>query len=215
MKMNRPFFAWPGWSFLWFAFCLSAANALWFLFVYVGSDWITSRRTLRVPVHLPIELSIPLVPAMVVGYMSLYLLFAAGPFIVRDRQEFRALIYSLALATFIGGIGFLLLPARSAFAPPGNLGLWKSLFEFADWMNLDYNMVPSLHVAFAVCCIAAFARHASGAGRLCLWFWALLIALATVLTHQHHIIDAVTGWIVGIVASRLTAPGIRSVSSVS
>ena len=201
--MNRPFIAWPGWPFLRFAWLLSAANGAWFALVYGGCDWITAQRSLRVPIHLPIELSIPFVPSAVLAYMSIYLLFVLGPFIVRERREFTALIAALALATLVGGIGFLLVPAQTAFGPPGNLGLWKNLFNFADRINLDYNMVPSLHVALSVCCICAFARHASAVGRTLLWTWAGAIALSTVLTHQHHVVDVITGWIVGRVSYRI------------
>jgi len=172
--------------------------------VYIGCDWLTAHRSLRVPIHLTVELSIPLIPGAVVVYMSIYLLFLAGPFIVRDRREFAALIFALALATLMGGIGFLLVPSQAAFAPPRELGVWADLFHFADRLNLDYNMVPSLHVALSVCCIDVFARHAAPAARALLWTWAAAIAVSTVLTHQHHVIDAVSGWLVGLIANRLS-----------
>ena len=203
----KRWIAWPGWAFLRFAWLLSAANGLWFALVYGGCDWLTARRSLRVPIHLPGELSIPFVPGAVVIYMSIYLLFLAGPFIVRERREFTALIRALALATLMGGIGFLLIPARAAFAPPGDLGIWAGLFHFADRLNLDHNMVPSLHVAFSVCCVAAFARHALPAGRAAFWTWAAAIALSTLLTHQHHLVDVVSGWGVGLIARRLAGSG--------
>ena len=200
---DQPFIGWPGWPFLRFAWLLSAVNGLWFAFVYGGCDWITAHRSLRVPIHLPIELSIPLIPGAVLIYMSIYALFLAGPFIVRERREFTALILGLALATLIGGIGFLLIPSNTAFRPPSDLGIWTGLFHFADELNLDYNMVPSLHVALSVCCISAFARHASPTGRALLWAWAAAIAISTMLTHQHHVLDVITGWGVGIAADLL------------
>jgi membrane-associated phospholipid phosphatase len=200
--MTRPFFAWPGWPHLRFAWLLSAVNGIWFAIIYCGCDWITAQRSLRVPVHFPLELSIPLVPSAVLAYMSIYALFAVGPFIIRVRREFTALVLGLALAILIGGIGFLLIPSRAAFAPPGELGMWARLFHFADRLNLDYNMVPSLHVALSVACVTAFARCASAPGRVALWLWAALIGLSTVLTHQHHIIDVASGWVVGAFSYR-------------
>jgi membrane-associated phospholipid phosphatase len=201
--MRQPFLAWPGWQHLRFAWLLSAANGIWFAFVYGGCDWITAHRSLRVAVHIPIELSIPLVPAAVLGYLSIYALFLAGPFIIRERGEFIALILGLALATLAGGIGFLLIPSCTAFQPPGELGIWADLFHFADRLNLDYNLVPSLHVALSVACVAAFGRHTARVGRLALWLWAAAIALSTLLTHQHHVVDVISGWVVGIVSYRL------------
>lgn len=205
LPVRRPaFIGWPGWPFLRFAWLLTAANGVWFAVVYIGCDWITAQRSLRIPVHLPGELSIPFIPSAVVIYMSIYVLFLAGPFIVRERREFSALIRALAMITLIGGIGFLLIPARVAFDPPGDLGLWRGLFHFADRLNLDYNMVPSLHVALSVCCISAFSRRASRLGGLLLWIWAVAIAVSTLLTHQHHIVDVATGWILGIAAGRIS-----------
>ncbi len=210
--MTQPFIAWPGWPFLRFAWLLSVANAVWFALVYGGCDWLTAHRTLRVPIHLPVELSIPLVPSAVVFYMSIYLLFLAGPFIIRERREFTALIRALALATLIGGIGFLLVPSQLAFAPPGDLGIWTDLFHFADRLNLDYNLAPSLHVALSVCCVASFGRHASRMGRALLWVWAAAIALSTMLSHQHHLVDVVSGWATGIFAFRFVGPRFKTTS---
>ena len=140
----------------------------------------------------------------VVGWVNP--LFLAGPFIVRERREFAALIRALALATFIGGLGFLLVPAQPAFPPHSDPGLWAGLSRFADWLNLDYNMAPSLHVALSVCCVAIFSRRASRTGRGLLWLWAFAIALSTVLAHQHHLVDALTGWALGIAAARQVSP---------
>ena len=208
----KRWIAWPGWPFLRFAWLLSAANGVWFALVYGGCEWLTARRALRVPIHLPAELSIPLVPGAVVIYMSIYLLFLAGPFIVRERREFTVLIRALALATLLGGVGFLLVPARAAFAPPGDLGIWTGLFHFADRLNLDYNMVPSLHVALSVCCVASFGRHAARTGRTLLWVWVAAIAVSTVLTHQHHLVDVVSGWATGIFAFRFVGSRFKTTS---
>lgn len=192
-----PFLAWPGWRHLRYAALLSLANGGWFLLVYGGIDALTARRGLRVPVHFAAELAIPLVPAMTVFYMSLYILFLLAPFVLRTRREFRAAAWTLAAVIGCAGVGFLAFPARLAFAPPReeDLGKWAGLFHLADRLNLTYNLLPSLHVALGVACVAFFAPRAAKAGRIVLWSWAALIAASTVLTHQHHVLDAVTGWL--------------------
>ena len=196
-----PFLAWPGWRHLRYAALLSIASTAWFLLVYGGLDALTARRTFRVPVHFPAELRIPFVPAMTVFYMSIYLLFLAAPFILRTRGEFRAAVWTLAVVIACGGLGFLAFPAELAFAPPreGDLGVWAGLFHLADRLNLTYNLLPSLHVAMGVVCVAAFSRHARKAAKIVLWSWAVLIAASTVLIHQHHVLDVVTGWLLAVV----------------
>ncbi|HVT57029.1 MAG TPA: phosphatase PAP2 family protein [Thermoanaerobaculia bacterium] len=199
-----PFLAWPGWAHLRYAGWLSLANALWFVAVYGGADSLTARRSFRVPVHVAAELRIPFVPAMTLVYMSIYVLFILAPFVLRTRRELRAAITTLAVITFAGGIGFLLFPAELAFPPPpeSELGIWAGLFHFADDLNLTYNLLPSLHVALSVACVAMFSAHAAAAGRVLLWSWAGLIAASTVLIHQHHVLDVVTGWLLAAACVR-------------
>ena len=201
VERAEPFLAWPGWTHLRYAVLLSFVNTLWFVLVYGGMDSLTPRRSFRVPVHFSAELSIPFVPAMTIFYMSIYLLFWMAPFVLRTRREFRALVLTVAFAILCGGIGFLLFPADLAFAPPReeDLGIWAGLFHFADTLNLTYNLLPSLHVAFAVVCVAIFSGRAPAAGRVLLWLWAAMIAASTVLIHQHHLLDVATGWLLALV----------------
>jgi len=201
VEQAEPFLAWPGWAHLRYALVLSFVNTLWFVLVYGGMDALTARRSFRVPVHFPAELAIPFVPAMTLFYMSIYLLFWMAPFVLRTRREFRALVITLAFAIFVGGIGFLLFPADLALAQPREeeLGIWAGMFHLADKMNLTYNLLPSLHVAFAVICVAIFSTRAPVAGKVFFWFWAAMIAASTVLIHQHHLLDVATGWLLALV----------------
>jgi hypothetical protein len=64
------------------------------------------------------------------------------------------------------------------------------LYRFADTVNLEYNMVPSLHVAFAVSCALSYSRIS---WPWLWWSWAAAIALSTLLCHQHHLLDLVAG----------------------
>jgi len=200
-----PFLAWPGWAHLRYAGWLSQANALWFALIYGGSDWLTAHRSLRLRVHLPAELRIPFVPAMTILYMSLYAMFLLGPFVLRERREFRAVVMTMAFVTACGGLGFLAFPAQLAFPPvaESQLGIWSGLYHFADALNLDYNLVPSLHVAFGVVCASVFAARAPRPGKALLWLWTTLIAAATVLIHQHHLVDVAAGWVVALVGVRV------------
>lgn len=201
----EPLLGWPGWAHLRYAALLSLANTLWFCAVYGGADALTARRGLRVPVHVAAELRIPVVPAMTLVYMSLYPLLLLAPFVLRRRRGLRALVLAIAFAILCAGIGFLLVPAELAFAPTKaeQLGCWAGLFRFADDLNLTYNLVPSLHVTFAALCAAAFSPRAGAPGRALLWTWATLIAASTVLTHQHHLLDVATGWLLGLGCARL------------
>jgi membrane-associated phospholipid phosphatase len=202
--VKEPFLAWPGRAHLVYAGLLSLANTLWFLAVYGGADWLTAHRSLRVPVHLAAELGIPFVPWMTIFYMSLYGLFVLAPFVLRTRRELAAAVATMAVAIGASGLLFLLFPAQLAFAPAreDQLGAWAGIYHVADDLNLTHNLLPSLHVAFAVICVSIFAPRAPRSLRILLWLWAALIAASTVLTHQHHVLDVIAGWLLAIVCVR-------------
>ncbi len=201
---REPFLAWPGWAHLRVAWLQTALVSAGFAFVFLGANELTARRALRVRVHLDVELQLPFIPAFTLIYMSLYALFLAAPFVLRTRREITTLALAQAACILVGGICFLLIPGQLAYPPPtdAQLGLWQPLFQFADRLNLDYNLVPSLHVALSVACIELFASHAARTGKLCLRGWGLLIAASTLLTHQHHLVDAVTGYLLALAVVR-------------
>ena len=198
---NDSFLAWPGWGHLRVTWYQTMLVSGWFAIVYGGANWLTAHREARVRVHFAAELQIPLIPAFTLVYMSIYLLFLAAPFVLRTRREITTLAIAQALAITVAGVCFLLIPAQLAFHPAADaeLGIWSGLFHFADRLNLDYNLVPSLHVALSIVCIELFAPRAKATGKILLRLFGVLIAAATVLTHQHHLVDAVTGYLLALV----------------
>jgi len=173
----------------------------WFCCVYGISDWVTAHRLMRLRVHFGAELLIPLIPSFTLIYMSIYLLFLAAPFVLRTRRELTSLAAAQTITILAAGICFLLIPAKLAFPVPTDteLGIWKPLFRFADRLNLDYNLVPSLHVALSVVCVEMFTAHATATGKRLLRLWGALIAISTVVTHQHHLVDAATGYLLALI----------------
>jgi membrane-associated phospholipid phosphatase len=176
------------------ALCWGSLVLALFAVVFGGADWLTAHRSLRIPVHTRWELSLPLAPGWVSVYMTIYLVFLAAPLALRSVRQVRALALAECGVILVAGMGFLLCPSELAFAAPANLGRWAGLFRFADRLNLDYNLVPSLHVALTVTCVSAYSYRAG----VFWWTWAVAIAVSTVLTHQHHLLDVVTGWALGL-----------------
>jgi hypothetical protein len=196
-RQGEPFLAWPGWALLAQAFLLALPVTLWWAFVYHGANWLTGLRSYRVRVHLDAELAIPFIPPFILAYLSLDLVFVPAPFILRSRRELQALAMSLAAATTVAGIGFLLLPAELAY-PYSDPGPWSGLFAFAREMALPYNLVPSLHVALSCICLAAYATRCGLAGKVLLSIWASTIVLSTLLTHQHHLLDVAAALVLAV-----------------
>jgi membrane-associated phospholipid phosphatase len=188
----------PTWDHFWYTVRVTLAVGVWFAVVYGGADWIAQQHSLRVRVHSGADLLVPFVPVSVLGYLSIYPLFAFASFILRTHREVRALGVTMFSVIAVGGVGFLLIPAQSAFPPASESTAWDGLVQFAKRVALENNYVPSLHVALSVVCVCLYARRARLFGRIVWWAWSLVIAGSTVLLHQHYLVDVLTGYGLGL-----------------
>jgi hypothetical protein len=203
---REPVLTWPGWLLLGQTLLLALPVTLWWVLVYHGANWLTEVRSDRVRVHLAVEVAMPFVPPLILAYLSMVLVFPPAPFILRSRRQLEALALSLVVATAVAGISYLLFPAQLAY-PCRDPGAWSGLFAFTREMALPYNLVPSLHVALSCICLSVYAAHCALAGKLFLSTWAATIAVSTLLTHQHHLLDVVTGLALAVVAKRVIYDG--------
>jgi membrane-associated phospholipid phosphatase len=196
------FWHWPGVTRLRYAALLGLAVAAWFELVYAGANFVTAQHHYRVRVHFPAELRIRFMPATVLAYVSIYPLFWSAPFILRSRRELRSLAVALAVVIGVAGLFFLALPARSVFPPLPDMGAWTGLVRGTKWVALENNLMPSLHVALTVVCVAVYARQAKSVAKVLLWLWAATIAASTLFLHQHYVADVITGFALGLAGVR-------------
>ena len=172
---------------------------LLFFPVYGTINWLTQQREQLLALYLPAELAIPLVPAAIWIYLSMLLLFCL-PIFTLSRERARAEALAAILGLFTAAAIWLLLPTRLGFErvlPAGYEGVYGMIFA----LDAPHNLVPSLHIVFSTLAVLACGHQAPKPARIGLWVWLFLIALSTVLTHQHHLLDVATGFIVAF-ASR-------------
>jgi membrane-associated phospholipid phosphatase len=114
-------------------------------------------------------------------------------------------VFCLANAAVMltAGLFFLAFPAELAYPPAAHSGVWEDVVQITRRVALQYNLAPSLHVALAVTCVTAYAERARWGGKLLLWAWALGIVASTLLLHEHHLLDVVTGWPLGLAGKYL------------
>jgi membrane-associated phospholipid phosphatase len=196
------FLGWPGWGIFREALVLGAAQTFWWMTIYFGVGWLTGLRAERVRIHLDAELKIPFIPALILVYRSIDWMFPLAPFILRSRAEIRGLTLALGIVTGVAGVCFLMMPAEPAY-PLQKYGAWEPLYAWNQRIVLSYNMVPSLHVALSVVTLSAYSLRCGNVGKGLLVVWGAAIALSTLLTHQHHLLDVVTGLLLGWVAHLL------------
>lgn len=182
---------------------LAVPLSLLFAVVYFGTNWITSRRTGNYRLYFEWELAIPFVPSMMYVYASLLVLLLLPAF-THTRAQLIALARALVTALFVAAAVYLLLPAELGFVRPGQVPGYNAVFQALYALEMPHNLVPSLHVAASTLFIAALYRNLSSIWiRAGLLLWGLLLCASVLLVHQHHVLDVVSGLLLGYLCYRL------------
>jgi hypothetical protein len=176
----------------------SAGLSVLFLVVYGWCNWITAQRHDTGTLYFEWERFIPFVPLMIVPYMSIDLFFVAAPFLCRSERELATLSKRLLATLVVAAVCFLLFPLRFAFERPTASGWLGAFFDWFRGMDQPHNLVPSLHIAFLIILAQHYARHTRGLVGIALNIWFVLVGLSTLLTYQHHLMDVVTGFALGV-----------------
>ena len=180
------------------ALATSVRLSVLFLVVYGWCNWFTAQRTDVSTLFFEWERLIPFVPLMIVPYLSIDLFFVAAPFLCRSDRELAAFARRIVAAIVIAGICFLLFPLRFAFPRPHASGWLGEIFDWFRTMDQPYNLLPSLHIALRTILAEFYARHIRGLLRYASNLWFVLIGLSAVLTYQHHVMDVVAGFALGV-----------------
>jgi membrane-associated phospholipid phosphatase len=169
--------------------------------VYGGANWIAGMHRYRISLETVVDQHIPFVALASFVYLSLFPLLWLAPFRLRSPEQLRRLAVGLGWLIFLSGVGFLILPCQAASALPKVNGWGSEAFRLADQINLTHNYLPSLHVGMAVVCAHAYGHRAAQTTAAAFWLWATAIALSTLVTHQHFLVDVATGGILGAVVA--------------
>ena len=165
-------------------------------------------------VAMPWEAALPFLPWMVLPYMTSGLLFVLSFLLVRGRGQLSALSRRVAFATIAACLIFAAFPLRFELSRPqvdAALPAW--LFAQLSLIDRPYNQLPSLHVAYcAIFWPALRTATRDGWQRATLAGWLSLVAVSTVFTYQHHVLDLLAGAVLGLLAIRLLpAPAVGGV----
>jgi membrane-associated phospholipid phosphatase len=162
--------------------------------------------TLGRPLHAPeiaFDRLMPLEPAWMGVYASLYIFVLLPWIVVRDRALRRRAMQAYIAVLLVSYGGFILYPTIGP-RPDRVLadGFAASTLRLQYSLDWPYNCFPSLHVAESfVSALTCFRVH-KAVGRIAV-LWAALIAVSTVFTKQHYVVDAVAGAALAYAAYRL------------
>lgn len=174
----------------------STALSTLFIVVYGGSNALASQRELRT-CFFPWEKQIPFVSLFITSYLSIDLFFVASFLLCLDASELRTHSRRIAMAILIAGVAFITFPLTVGYGRPEVSGWTGWLFEFLWSFDKPHNLVPSLHVGLASLLWPVYARHSRGLPRWLIHGWFAMIVVSPLLTWQHHVLDVVTGAMLG------------------
>lgn len=153
----------------------------------------------------PFDSIIPFIPAMIVPYSWSLILFVVSFFLVRTSTQLSLLSYRLILATIFACLIFYFYPASFSFNQviPDD---WTQFgYQFLQLVDKPFNQLPSLHVSYAILLGVSLWDVAeseklwvSAVYQLLLTGICTLIALSTVLTYQHHMLDMLGGAVLAV-----------------
>lgn len=164
-----------------------------FAVVYKFSLWYASSFTHTTSFIFSFEKEIPFLPWTIIPYLSSGIFFCLVFFVIKSEEKRSIFLRRVVLMTILAGIGFILFPMHYSFVKPLiSNPVFNALFWFLNGIDDPYNQSPSLHVAFAFAFWTVF-RDLQGKWKILAGFWLVLIALSTLTTYQHHLIDIFTG----------------------
>jgi protein-S-isoprenylcysteine O-methyltransferase Ste14/membrane-associated phospholipid phosphatase len=149
------------------------------------------------------EWAVPVLPATMPVYASIYLVAPLTFFLCADRAEMRRLAVSGWMATGLNTLLYATVPATAAFRPvTGND--WMS-----QWLAWEQRMalpaagsLPSFHVSWAVICAAFFARGPLRRQAAICWLWCAGLCVSCLTSGMHSLADVLAGAMTGAVCVR-------------
>ncbi len=172
------------------------------LYLIIAWEWVPGR-SLHAP-STALDEWMPLVPAWSLVYGSLFLAAFLPVFVLHHRELLdRTIIAYLVcwLVAYAFFIGYPTVCPRPQGVEGEGFSVWALRAIYAS--DPRYNCFPSLHVAQCFVAALACGRVHAALGRWLL-AWATLVALSTLLTKQHYVLDAVAGALLASAAWWLT-----------
>ena len=178
---------------------------LGWLIIYFFVNRLQVEPQRRIDLGLAIDRKTPYVPLFALVYFSTYP-FVLLPFIIlSDARQFYWLVVCFVSITIISSLIHATIPSkieRVEQVTAGGVSGWMlGLFQKTC---KPYGNFPSMHVGLSVPVVAANYMVAGPVIGSITLVWAVLIALSTLFTKQHYILDVLAGVAGGVSIFALT-----------
>lgn len=164
-----------------------------FALVYNFALWYASRLQDVNSIVLSVEENIPFLPWTIIPYLSSGIFFWGTFSLLKNAQQLQVFLKRVLFMTGAAGLIFVVAPLKYAIPRPEiENAVFRGLFWILEGVDDPYNQSPSLHVAFAFAFWTVF-REINSRWRPLIAIWLAMVALSTLTTYQHHLIDVFAG----------------------
>jgi len=167
--------------------------------LYFGIGSMTLGRPLHRP-ELALDRAVPLEPAWMLVYGSLFVWVLLPLLVVRQEQLFRRALKAYLMVLTVAYVGFVAYPTvapRPAEVLGEGFSAWCLRLQYS--MDQEFNCFPSLHVAHSFVSALTSYRVHRGVGFAAV-LWAALIGVSTLFTKQHYVVDVIAGTLMAFAA---------------
>jgi membrane-associated phospholipid phosphatase len=158
----------------------------------------------RIDFGTKLDQKIPYIPLFAMVYFSTYIFVVQPFFILSNTRQFYWMLDSFVSISVISSLIHATVPSKiervEQVAAGGVSGWMLDLFQRTC---KPYGNFPSMHVGLSVPVVAAYFMIGGPVIGSIMCVWAVLIAISTLYTKQHYILDVLTGLIGGFVISAL------------
>lgn len=180
---------------------------LFFLVYLAGFAFIENRNTQPHIIHTVLDDKIPFCEYFIIPYLMWFLLIALTLVYMIFFQENKKEYYQLMRNIYAGAIVFLIVslvyPNAQDLRPElSGDGIFEKLVQLIYMVDTPTNILPSLHVFYAVaCCIALLKTTFRKYGKeiKCgIVILTVLIILSTMFLKQHSVVDVVMALVLNV-----------------
>lgn len=169
--------------------------------LYILIPEVLPPRTRYVP-ELALDRALPLLPSWAIVYGALYLFLILLPvFVLREDGLIRRTVNAYLLIWITAYVFFFVVYPTAAPRPDKVIGEGFAVWGLRALYSSDppYNCFPSLHVAHSFVSALACSRVHGRVGFIAM-ISAALVAVSTLLTKQHYMLDVVAGVFLAVIA---------------
>ena len=183
-------------------------NAVAFMLCYQISNSLALQHNISRNIAFSFEINIPFLEWMIVPYLSSGIFFIWSFVQVKTLNDLCVLSQRILLVTVCATLFFVFYPLHfSIIKPEISSPFCQVLFQFLACVDKPYNQLPSLHVAYSLIFWQSITvTLINRAQQLLLASCLMLIAVSTVFTYQHHVLDVAGGLLLGYAAIRFIHP---------